>query len=410
MMKPEIILIRAKGRDDAGRCVPWGIINLASYLGKYGHKVRIIDRMSGYCSLDRIMREVSSSNISYIGISAMTTQAADAEFLSKYFKRRGKKVILGGLHYTICPEEGLKFADYVFKGESERSLLGFLENSPKGRVNESEPLLNLDDIPLPQEELFKGIFLNKNYFNIMTSRGCPYNCSFCLNKKYTFNKLRYHCASYIGDLLEMLNTAFGLTSFFIADDIFTINKQRALEICSEIKKRGLKIKLGAFTHAGIDDLELYKEMKDSGFESLSIGVESGADEVLKAMDKQQTVRQTRRTIEIIKKAGLRAGATFMVGNILETEESLKATLELVKGLGVMGWVSYAQPFPGTKLSEICSQYGRIINHNPRTYWNDRMTFIPNGISRFKLKYYRDKIAIALKAPVSLSIKLLNKIY
>jgi hypothetical protein len=95
----------------------------------------------------------------------------------------------------------------------------------------------------------------------------------------------------------------------------------------------------------------------------------------------------------------------MVGNILETEESLKATLELAKELGLVGWVSYAQPFPGTKFYETCLQYGRLINHNPKTYWNDRIAFIPNGISWFKLKYYRNKIAMALNP---LGRKLINK--
>jgi len=237
----------------------------------------------------------------------MTTQAKDAELLCKTLRGMGKDIFLGGMHYTVCPEEGLKIGDYVFKGESELSILDFLDNGPKTRVYEPKPILNLDDIPLPRVNLLKRFFLKKYYlsrsgFYIMTARGCIYNCDFCIDKKYRPNQIRYHSYAYVCDLLEILNKFFNLKRFFIGDDIFTINKKRVIEICREIKKRSLKVDLCGFTHVGIDDLELYKEMKDAGFTWLGIGVESGCDEVLKAMNKDQTVVETRKTVDIIKKA------------------------------------------------------------------------------------------------------------
>ena len=175
------------------------------------------------------------------------------------------------------------------------------------------------------------------------------------------------------------------------------------------KKRALKIKLRAFTHSGIDDLELYKEMKDAGFETMILGVESGSDEVLKMMNKQQTVAQVKKTVGIIKKSGLKINVMFMAGNMLETEESLKATLNLARELKLPGWVSYAQPFPGTKFYEDCLQYGKIINNNPAAYWNDKITFIPRGLSRRKLECYHDKIALALNGRVPWIAKIVNKL-
>ena len=188
-MKPEIILIRAYGRDDGGRAIPWGIVNIASYLKKYGYAVTVIDRKHTYYPIRKIIKDLSRSNIAYVGISALASQAQDAEFLCKYLRRMKKKIILGGLHYTISPQEGLEIGDYVFKGEGEQSLLDFLENGPTGRIYEAKPLLDLDAIPLPDEELLKRLYLNKCGFAILTSRGCPYNCTFCLDKKYTFNKI-----------------------------------------------------------------------------------------------------------------------------------------------------------------------------------------------------------------------------
>lgn len=408
-MKPEIYLIRAFGRDDGFRCLPWGIISIASYLKKHGYKATVADRKDKAYSLRRITREISGKDIAYAGISAMTCQSHDAAFLGRYFKKRNKKIIFGGLHYSIYPDEGLKIGDYVFRGEAEQSLLDFLKSGPSRQVYEPRPLLDLDNIPLPDEELIKRFYLNKDDFTIMTSRGCPYNCGFCLDREYRTDKIRYHSAHYVCDLMEMLNKSQGVRRFFIGDDVFTINKKRAVEICREIRKRRLKIKLGCFSHSGIDDLELYEEMKAAGFEGVSLGVESGSDRVLEAMNKHQTVAQTRKTIEVIKKSGLRVSVMFMVGNILETEESLKATLALAKELGLTGWVSYAQPFPGTKFYRDSHRYGRIINKDPVTYWNDRITFIPYGLNRSQLSYYRDKIALALKARVSWKRRIINRI-
>jgi len=409
-MKPAIMLIRAYGRDDGAHCIPWGIVEIASYLKKYGFEVTVIDRKDTHYPIRRIIQEISERNIAYVGISAMTTQAKDAEFLCKHLKKCKKNIIVGGLHYSIFPEEGLKIADFVFKGEAERSLLDFLENGRDTRIYESKPLLDLDEIPVPSKDLLSRLYLHRKDFSIMTSRGCSYNCTFCLDKKNRFHKIRYHSVAYVCDLMEMIINAFGINKFSIGDDIFTTNKDRVIEICREIKRRSLKVSLWAFTHAGIDDLELYREMKDAGFDSVALGTESGSDEVLKAMNKQQTVEQVKRTIGIIRKSGLKANTTFMVGNILETELTLKATLALAKELCIDGWVSYAQPFPGTKFYEDCLKYGKLINNDPRTYWNNRITFIPQAISKRKLKYYRDKIARALGCPPPFIIRLIKNIF
>ena len=398
-MNPEIYLIRAYGPDDGFRCIPWGIVSIASYLKKRGYKLLIADRKEGGYSLRRITREIRGRDIAYVGVSAMTCQSQDAAFLCGHLKKMNKNIMLGGLHYSIYPDEGLKIGDYVFKGEAEQSLLSFLQNGPGAKIYEPRPLLSLDDIPLPDEELMKRLYVNKSNFTIMTSRGCPYACSFCLDRKYRPERIRYHSAPYVCDLIEMMNKSFGVTGVFIGDDVFTINKNRAIEICGEIRKRGLKVTIGCFTHSGIDDLELYEEMKASGFSGVSLGVESGCDEVLQAMNKHQTVAQIRKTIEVIKKSGLQINVMFMVGNILETEDSLKATLALARELCLNGWVSYAQPFAGTAFREDCPKYGRIINENPATYWNDRISFVPHGLSRRQLRYYRNKIAVSIKAPV-----------
>lgn len=408
-MKAKIMLIRAFGRDDGFHCLPWGIVDLASYLRKHGYKVIVVDQKEKPYPVKKLAQEILERDITHIGISAMTSQVKDAVFLCEYLKKCKKNIIVGGTHYSIFPEEALKIADFIFKGEAENSLLNFLENGPLAKVYESAPLLDLDDIPLPTQDILSRLYLNRNPFSIMTSRGCSYNCTFCLDKKYRFHKIRHHSAAYICDLMQMIINSFGITDFSIGDDVFTIDKNRVIELCREIRKRALKVSLWAFTHVGIDDLELYREMKDAGFRTVVLGIESGSDEVLRAMNKQQTVEQAKRTVEIIKKSGLRPTATFMVGNILETEESLKATVALAKELRINGWVSYAQPFPGTEFYENCLRYGRLVNNHPQTYWNDRITFVPKGLSKVKLKCYRDRIARVLNPNAPFITRLIKKV-
>ena len=104
----------------------------------------------------------------------MTCQSHDATFLCGYFRKRNKKIILGGLHYSIYPQEGLKIGDYVFKGEAEQGLLDFLQSGPSRQVYEPRPLSDLDDIPLPDEELMKSVYPNRDDFTIIDFPGVSF--------------------------------------------------------------------------------------------------------------------------------------------------------------------------------------------------------------------------------------------
>ncbi|MCM8789441.1 MAG: B12-binding domain-containing radical SAM protein, partial [Candidatus Omnitrophica bacterium] len=323
MDKADLVLIRAHGLDDGFKALPFGLLDLSSYLEKFGFVVKIIDRHAHKFSFSQTLRFIEQWNPHYIGISAITCQADDALKLGRYINKRLKKPILyGGLHFTIFPEEGLTIGNIVVRGEGENALLEILNNSVKDiRIHTAKPIDDLDAIPLPKESLIKSLFRKGNSFAILTSRGCPYNCLFCLSKEYRESVLRYHSVEYVLDFIELIKKTLNINVFSILDDIFTINEKRVFEFCDALHRRGLKIKLGCFSRVGIDNLQMYISMKKAGFYNIAIGIESGNDDVLKAIEKNQTVEQARRTIEIIKKAGLSVSATFMLGNITETEKT-----------------------------------------------------------------------------------------
>jgi len=412
MDRVDLVLIRAHGLDDGLKTIPFGLLDLASYLEKFGFEVKIIDRHGHKALFSETLKHIKQWNPRYVGISAITSQAEDALKLGRYIKKRFETpLIYGGLHFTVLPEEGLDAGNIVVRGEGENALLEILSNTIKDRkICTAQPIADLDSIPLPKESLIKMLAWGGVSFAILTSRGCPYSCLFCLDKKYRDNRMRYHSVGYVLDFIELIKRTLNINDFSILDDIFTINEERVFEFCNAIQKRNLKIKLDCFSRTGIDNLQMYIAMKKAGFYNIGIGIESGNNDVLKAIDKRQTVQEVRRTIEIIKKAGLNISATFMIGNITETEKTIRDTINFAKELSLWGWhIGYAQPFPGSRFYEIVPRYGTLINKNPKTYWNNKISFLPYGLAPSKLKKLRKEFFRVFNPKKPFLIKVLSKI-
>lgn len=408
----DLVLIRAYGRDDGHKALPFGLISIATYLEKYGFRVEIIDRMKDYQSISKCARIIKDMSPRIIGISALSSQYKDAISLGRKLRQAASaKIIYGGQHFTALPKEGLKVGDAVIRNEGESAFLELCKSDTvdiKG-IFEGKSLYNLDEIPLPSDRMLKGLHRGGDHFCLLTSRGCYFRCVFCKNTDYDC-PVRDHSMEYICDYLEKAVNLLGIKSCFIADDVFTYKKDRVIRFCDEIKKRNLKLELSCFTHANINDLQLYSQMKNAGFHEIQIGVEAGNDNVLKILKKNQTVEDCIKTIEIIKEAGLSPIPLFMIGNISETEETIKDTIRLAERLISIcdyGWFSYAQPFPGTEFHEVAERYGRLISRDPSTYWNDRISFVPNGLTKSKMKKMGTILAKVLRpayTPLSKRIK------
>jgi radical SAM superfamily enzyme YgiQ (UPF0313 family) len=411
MKRTDLVLIRARGRDDGFKAVSFALLDITSYLQKHGFKIKVIDRHKDRTPISATLKEISSYNPRYVGISAMTSQAKDALKLGRLLKRRlNTPLIYGGLHFTTLAEEGLDCADIVVRGEGENALLDILKGNVNGRKTyTAEAISDLDSIPLPKEELLRSLNWNSKFFSLLTSRGCPFNCLFCLDKRYRDQGLRFHSVQYTLDLIELVKKTLGIQEFCILDDIFTSNQQRVFAFCKEIEKRGLKITLHCQTHSGIKNIQMYKAMRAAGFKRITIGIESGNDSVLRALNKRQTVAEVKQTIDILQKAGLEPCVLFMIGNITETQETVRDTINLARELSLPGWVSYAQPFPGSRFYEVARDYGRLINKDTTTYYNDGISFIPRGLRRSQMKRLHRELIKILIPPRPLIKRISNRL-
>ena len=386
----DVVLIRARGQDDGYRALPFGILAIAGYLEKNGINVDVIDMVKEQSSPADVVARLSKRPPGIVGISAMTSQSGIALELCRLLKSElPVKIVLGGVHFTALPEEGAGLADAVIVGEGEVAMLEYCRYGGSARgIIKGEPVKNLDDIPFPSEERLRPLIWSEDVFSLMSSRGCPFNCLFCLGRAQRSSLIRNHSIDSVLDFITMVADKFGVRKFFIEDDIFVLNKKRVLAFCDGVKKRGLKLEFNCFTHVGQGDLETYTRMKEAGFNEIPIGIESGNDSVLKAIKKAQTVAQARETVRLISESGLTPYPLFMLGNITETEETIRDTIKLARELmppGGKASFGFAQPYPGSEFREVAAQYGQLVRPDAATYWNDVVSFVPNGLTEKKLQ-------------------------
>ena len=288
-------------------------------------------------------------------------------------------VIAGGPHPTIMPEDVLAIPgmDVVAGGEGDYLLpeivKTILSKGDLAHINgirfkrdgkivttSEEPnraITDLDDLPFPSQESFpiEEYFSRKGFreLSVITSRGCPMQCTFCkptLDKIFG-KKLRFRSAGRVVDEIEMITKKYNLDSFFFADDTFTMDQNRTIDICNEMIKR----KIHTFWRC-LSTVKLKKEtiqiMKKAGCLSVSFGVESGSPEILRNIRKNVYIEETIKTFKLCKEAGMITWAFLMVGNVGETRQTVEMTKGLVRKLRPFGCsVAVTTPLPGTDLYE-----------------------------------------------------------
>ena len=383
----DLVLIRPYGEDDGAVSIPQGLISIAMYLKKHGFEVKVLDRMFDSRPIEDFVDEILSYNPGMIGITSMTCQFPDAVKLRNILRKRTKaKILMGGTHATVLPEQALEISDCVVVGDGEKAMLDIISGKQNAiGIIKGVPLDNLDEIPIPDAELLKKLTVNKEKASIITARGCPYECLFCLNREQRCVKLRFHSVSYVVDYIELILRTFGTKKFFIMDDIFTLHKKRVFEFCDEIQKRDLKLEFQCFTHPHHANLEMFERMREAGFLTVSPGAESGNDQILKLIKKNITVAEIKECVRLLKKAHLVPGVLFMMGNIGETEDTIMDSIRLARSLKCPIHFSLAQPLPGTEFLRVAEQYGKLAHTDYARYTNKGLTFIPHGLTEARLR-------------------------
>lgn len=406
-----VVLIRPRNeslpRGVVSTQYPINIGYLASWLKNNGVGVTMFDFEVQDIDEDKLIEAVKGISPALIGISCMTSNITAGHRVASFLKKSFPclKIVVGGVHSTAIPKKTLEefpSFDIVVKGEGEITLLELYKavaydgdlSKVKGLVyrgsgaeiieTENRELIeDLDLLPFPDRDLLKlDLYkrthtsrafsrLSKNISEILTARGCPYNCNFCASKVTFGRRVRYRSVENITGEMQECISRYGTNHFSILDDTFTFNKEVFYPVCDYLKTK--KATWDCFTRADRVDEEMLRKAVNSGCEKISFGIESGSEKILRFIGKGITVDQAKEAFRLCKKVRLRyTEATFMLGNHPEeTMDDINLTLSLIREIEP-DFIAFSItcPFPGTDLNRLMKEGGYIGREN----WDDFVLF------------------------------------
>ena len=360
---------------------PLGMAYMAAVLEKNGIDVDMLDSSALNMNYDEIAEDIKKRNPDIVAISALTPTIGIALETAEVVKDTlpDTIVVLGGYHPTFNYKETLEDenVDIVIRGEGEYILLDLVQtleeggnlNNVKGIVFEQEndhgdnilvvtpdkePIMDLDELPFPALHLlpmenYKLLNITTNMATMITTRGCPMQCSFCSSAAMHGNKIRKRSIKNIVDEMEYLVNECGINTIGFMDDTFTIIKSRVIELCDEIQRRNLEVWWGCTSRVDKIDDDLLQKMKDSGCITIFMGVESSDQTQLDLIGKDTTVDRIQEAFEASRKKGIRTIASVVLGMPGDTKANMKRTIKFVHRLKP-NYVIYslATPYPGTR--------------------------------------------------------------
>ena len=355
---------------------PIGLLYLGAVLENAGHQVVLFDFTLLNGTGEYIREMVCTSRPDVLMISAFTSDV----FLLKPILAElagslpDTRIWLGGPHASCVG--GQAFRDFpgidaVFLGEAEESVLKALEfprEPPDGVIYSQDPdrstlpqhVSDLGSLPLPAWHLAppgqyrglpNGVVLKRlPYAPILTTRGCPYQCTFCAGYRITGRKIRHRPLDQVWEEIELLVNQFGVREIHIEDDNFTFDQDYAGEFCRIAIEKNLPVLFSTPNGVRLDALDdrLLELMKQAGWYVVHCGIESGSDRVLKRIRKATTTDRIKASIARIHSHGLPVAAYFILGLPGETKEDIEKTIRFSRESGVE-WAQFAcfLPIPGS---------------------------------------------------------------
>lgn len=370
-----------------------GLGYIAEILKVSGFEYDVLDMSLGYTYKD-LKRKIESFHPYLIGVSMMTYRYKDTYKLIKNIKKDYQEIAIatGGPHISLFREKALYDCpemDYGIALEGEQTLVDLCRGNSldtiKGLIfrkdnyvfyNGDRPFLKeLDSIPFPKYEKFeleKSINKKINALPIVSSRGCPFQCTYCPVKSSIGKIFRARGPENImGELTYWYEKGFRRFSF--ADDNFTLIKERVYKLCELIKKSELKdLKLSCDNGIRADrvDSDLLKFMREVGFYRIAIGVEAGNDKILKKLKKRESIEVIKKAIKNACDLGFEVDLFFLVGSPDETWQDLQDSFKIALNYPIGTAYFYnIIPFPNTELFDWIQKNGRFLK-SPDEYLND----------------------------------------
>jgi anaerobic magnesium-protoporphyrin IX monomethyl ester cyclase len=406
------------------RYFPFGITSLGTLLRDLGHTVLVYDAdvtehpinidyarlpekypdylRSFHQAEHPIWREVTSVIADFqpdlVGISSFTTFAASAFHVAALSKRIAPRcpVVLGGPHATAKDEEAMSVCpelDFAVRGEGEETLVELVDALARrddgfggilgltwrasGRVVRNPPRqrgAEVDRLPFPD----RSLLLNEKKYSsedmglLMTSRGCPYSCTYCATD---IKRVGYRSAEGVIAEIKAVKQRYGTTQFTFKDDSFTVNRKRVVELCEKMIGQRLRVRWECNTRLNLIDEELLKLMKRAGCNFIKVGIESGSERILKGMRKGIALDQVRAAAALLRRSGIHWTGYFMMGVPGETREDVNQTVEFLDEIRPdLALIGVYEPFPGTAMFDEGVKRGLV---RPDMSREDFFTVQPN---------------------------------
>lgn len=448
---------------------PVSLLCLGSWLSHKGYEVRILDALNVKHTATLFQNiESELPGALCVGLSVMSAQVPSALEISRFVQQYDSHIpiIWGGVHPTLYPEQTARsgFVDFVVKGEGEITLCELLEAIAK---NDFQPdsipglafktgnndvmltpergFLDMNESPATDWDLVKALKPGsslqdisqetENGLPILSSRGCPHRCTFCINS-VTKLRYRYRRTDLVLDEIEGL-IALGVDRIWFVDEVFFANRRRVRELLDGIEERHLNFRwfISAradyfrYDHLSSDDLS---RLKKCGCAVVAIGAESGAQRILDMLKKDITVEDTLNAARRLSKAGIEAKFSFMIGLPNEKENDYKQTLQLIEQITkiddsftIMGPQIY-RPYPGSQLYLECLRRGLRepgsvdewvsspyihLEYSRRSYYHESLypwVEYPGDLTN--LVFYADLVGVRLRwKPMTKLVRLIGSI-
>ena len=385
-----------RGKNFIPSFEPLGLLYISAVCKQYGHTVYVIDAVAEGLSCEDIKNAIAKINPDVLGFTSFICNGGVIYDLGRWIKQEYPNIVVvfGNVHAAAYAEAYLKnkCCDIVVHGEGEYAFLKILDVLEKkqndfsnipyisylkdGKYIANSEVFFVDDLsklPLPDRDAVNQRLYNipsitnspytgkKNSIgkHMFTSRGCPFSCLFCVvpNKRGQ----RYNCIASVIDEMEILLKKYSADYIFIADPIFTSNKNRVINICREIKKRHLNFKWGCEGHVNIVDQELAEEMESAGCYDIAFGVESGVQRLLDRVRKGTRIEKIEETINVVKKnTKIKVSGLFILGLPGETYKDSLQTIAFAKKLPLdMAQFSILVPYSGSPIFYELKEKGEI---------------------------------------------------
>ncbi len=364
--------------------MPIGLAYLAGVLEHNGHEVQILDLLVSKYSKEKVKDKIEQYQPDIVGTTSVTLNYPIASEILRYCKSLNKDIItiFGGPHVTFTAKDSLAEApwiDILVRGEGELTMLDIVEGKKLAAIDgiayrdksdgikltkERNLIENLDELPLPARHLFplSRYHALNTHGTMISSRGCPFNCIFCVGSKMGGRRMRYRNPELVLDEIEHC-LSLGFKEVNLEDDLLTINQKHLYAILDGIMERGLKFQWSAFSRVDTVNPEMLRRMKQAGCNGILYGVESGNQQILDKIKKKITLDKVREAVKMANDLGIHVQASFILGLPGETKETLNQTVEFGISLGTFFGLHVLSPFPGTEVREKAKEYGIEILTN-----------------------------------------------